>query len=166
MKKFFALIILVSIVAAGCQQDSEPAIVDIDAVKADVISLADKYHAAWHEKDVETMLSLLADDGLFCGSDPSEILDKKALSEMWIQTFSDTTIDLSYSLVKRELKIASGGSSAIIMEHTTFPAWSPNIPMRQIYHAEKTGGKWLIDFMEWSFIINNDDVGKLNKSLE
>jgi hypothetical protein len=40
------------------------------------------------------------------------------------------------------------------------------IPFRLVYHAAKTGDKWLIDFASRNFIPENEDISKLNKALE
>jgi len=44
--------------------------------------------------------------------------------------------------------------------------FSQKMPMRIVYHLVKNGDNWLIDFISWSFIPNNEDLGKLNKALE
>ncbi len=108
----------------------------------------------------------MADDGLFCGTDPSELLDKKALSDMMTQSLADTTMIWSYSIDKREIRVAADGSSAIVLEQFTMPGISPKIPTRLVYHVVKASDKWMFDFISWSFIPKNEDILKLNKALE
>jgi uncharacterized protein (TIGR02246 family) len=166
MKKIYCLTLLAVIITAGCQPKVQKKPVDMTIVKEEITNLMDKYLNAFNTKDVNTMTTLFADDGLFCGTDPSELLDKKALSDMMTQSLADTTMNWRYSIDKREIRVAADGSSAIVLEQFTMPGISQMIPTRLIYHVVKTGDKWMFDFISWSFIPKNEDIVKLNKALE
>ena len=166
MKKIYCLTLLAVMVIAGCQPKVQNKPVDLAAVKEEITSLMDKYLKAFNSKDVSNITALMADDGLFCGTDPSELLDKKALSDMMTQSLADTTMIWSYSIDKREIRVAADGSSAIVLEQFTMPGISPKIPTRLVYHVVKAGDKWMFDFISWSFIPKNEDILKLNKALE
>jgi uncharacterized protein (TIGR02246 family) len=166
MKKIYCLILLAVMITAGCQPKVQNKPVDMTTVKEEITALMDQYLKAFTTKDVNTITTLVTEDGLFCGTDPSELLDKKALSDMMTQSLADTTMNWSYSIDKREIRVAADGSSAIVLEQFTMPGISPEIPTRLIYHVVKAGDKWMFDFISWSFIPKNEDIVKLNKALE
>jgi uncharacterized protein (TIGR02246 family) len=166
MKKFKCFLFVAVIIISAFQSKAQTKPVDLDASKASVNTLMDKYLNAFTMKDAKTMPTLLAEDGLFCGTDPSEFWDKKALSDMWNQMAADTVNDYHYSVDKREIRVAKDGNSAVVIEQFTMPLLSQKIPIRTIYHIVKEKDKWLIDFLCFNFIPKNEDIPKLNKALE
>jgi hypothetical protein len=82
------------------------------------------------------------------------------------QTFGNTSLVFDYSIDSREIRIAADGNSAVSVEQMFMKDFSQKIPMRIVYHLVKNGDNWLMDFISWSFIPNNEDLGKLNKALE
>lgn len=165
MRKLF-LVMIVAAMFFACQPKTQTVPVDTAAAKVEVNSLMDKYLTAWNAKDATTLSTLLTEDGLFCGTDPTELMNKKMTSDAWIQAFSDTSTNYSYSVEKREIRITSDGNSAIAMEQFTMKAISPKMPCRIVNHAVKTADGWKIDFISWSLIPKNEDIAKLNKAVE
>ena len=137
-----------------------------EASKVAVNALLDKYDLAFKAKDAPTLIALLAEDGLFCGTDPSEIWDKKQISDGWTQAFADTSMMLDFTVDKREILIAEDRNSAIAIEQFYFKLFSPNLPWRVIFHAIKSGEDWKLDFISWNFIPKNEDIEKINKAVE
>jgi ketosteroid isomerase-like protein len=137
-----------------------------EVLKVAVNALLDKYDSAFKAKDAPTLIALLAEDGLFCGTDPSEIWDKKQISDGWKQYFADTSLLIDYTVDKREILIAEDGNSAIAIEQFYFKLFSPNIQWRTIFHAVKAGEGWKFDFISWNLIPKNEDIEKLNKAVE
>jgi tetratricopeptide (TPR) repeat protein len=137
-----------------------------ETLKVAVNVLLDKYDSAFKAKDAPTLIALLAEDGLFCGTDPSEIWDKKQISDGWKQYFADTSLLIDYTVDKREILIADDGNSAIAIEQFYFKLFSPNIQWRTIFHAVKVGEGWKFDFISWNLIPKNEDIEKLNKAVE
>jgi len=137
-----------------------------EAVKASVAALLDKYDSAFKAKDAPAVIALLAGDGLFCGTDPSEIWDKKQISDGWTQAFADTSLMIDFTVDKREIMVATDENSAIAIEQFYFKLFSPNIMWRVIFHAVKSGEDWKLDFISWNFIPRNEDIEKINKALE
>ena len=164
MKCFFAL--LTSLGIAGCQPKVETKTPDLAAAKAEVTSLMEKYLIAYNSKDTTSLGIMFADDGLFCGTDPSELLDKKAILKMMNQAFADTSDLWKYSVDKREVRLTRDGNSAVVLEQLIMPVFAPKIPARLIYHVIRSGDAWIIDFASWNFIPYNEDIPKLNKALE
>jgi len=145
---------------------SEPYPMDHDVAKNSVSLLADKFAKAMKEIDVDMLKSTLAEDGLFCGTDPTEVFDKESFLERFEPSFSPSTEGFVFTTKNREISVSSNGKSAIVTEQVTYPSWSPNMPIRQTFHAVKVGIDWKFDYVGWSFLANNEDVEKLNKILE
>lgn len=163
MKRYIFLISVIAIIAA-CQPKPCTETVDLEAAKQNIEQLANQYRELWNTEDLEALKNLIANDGQFYGSDPSEIMDKALLLKMYQQFFEDST-NISYDVLLRNTKVSCSCKSAIVMERVSFKDWSPNMLMSQTFHYVKTGKKWEIDFIVWGFILKNEDVGKLNEIL-
>ena len=137
----------------------EPARVAVNA-------LLDKYNSAFKAKDAGTLVSMLADGGMFCGTDPSEIWDKKQISVGWTQYFADPSLVIDNTVDKCEILIAEDWKSAIALEQFYFKFFSPNIQWRTIFHVIQTWDAWKFELISWSFIPRNEDIDKINKALE
>ena len=140
--------------------------VDESAVKEAVAVVMDDYNEAVIAKNVEAVKILLAEDGLFCGTDPSERWGRDYLIQMMESQASNPAIVIDYSLDTREIRVAPDGNSAIVLEQSSAVWFSPNLPVRSVYHLRKSGDDWIIDFLSWSFIANNQDITRLNEVLE
>ncbi len=165
MKKMKILFILVAIIATGCQPKVENQSVSLIDINETLTQLADRYMNAWNTKDMDALMALASEDGMFCGSDPSELMDKASMELMFKQVFSDTISDYRYTIDVRKIKLASDAKSAIVMEHISMP-WSPKLKMRQTFQFVKCTDEWEINFLSWGFLANNEDVPILNKTLE
>lgn len=163
MKKISFFLLLAAILIA-CQPKTEP--VDLAASKAEVNSLMEKYLTAWNAKDTITLSSLLTEDGLFCGTDPTELMDKKMITTAWKQVFSDTSVNIIFTVDKRVIRVVAGGKSALVMEQHESNPYTPKIPWRLVLHTIKTDNGWKIDYISWNLIPRNEDVVKLSKALE
>ena len=109
---------------------------------------------------------MIADWGLYCGTDPKEIWKKDDVIDLWKQFFTDTIATFEYTSLNREINVSPSGLSAVIINPDIYAGWSPNIPIRLTFHAIKIENVWQIVFINWSFVAKNEDVGKLNKALE
>ena len=166
MKKTFYVLLVAVMIITACQTKTKIVPVDTAVAKVAVTAVLDMYNSAMKAKDVNALMKLLTDDGLYCGTDSKELLNKADLSNMMNQSFADTTLVMNYSIDKREIRIAADGNSAIAVEQMFFKAFSQKIPIRMVYHLIKNNDNWLFDFVSWNFIPNNEDLGKLNKALE
>ncbi len=166
MKKTIYIFSIAVILITACQPKAKIVPVDTEAAKTAISALFDKYNSAFKAKDTNTLLAALTDDVLACGTDPSEFWDKKQISDGWKQAFADTTLKITYSIDKREIRVTVDGNSALVVEQYVMSVMSPKIPFRSIYHAVKTGENWKLDFISWNFIPKNEDIAKLNKALE
>jgi len=167
MKKTYYLTIVVALLMVACQQTPKTVPVDTNAEKAAITALFDKFTSALNVKDVKTLTTLLTDDALGCGTDPSEFWNKKQLSDTWTQQFADTSFTINWTIDKREIRVAAEGKSAIIVEQYILPdILSPKITIRNIYLAKKANENWMIDFISWNIVLKNEDIPNLNKAME
>lgn len=140
--------------------------IDLNVVNEIVTEMDDLYMNAWNTKDIEVLDEMIADDGMFFGTDPSELMDKTALMEMYTELFDDTDANYSYEIDIRKIKLAKDGKSAIVVDYIDLYDWSPLIPLRHISQFVKTNNDWKIDFIAWGLIARNEDIDKLNEALE
>jgi uncharacterized protein (TIGR02246 family) len=166
MKKIQFMLIFVIVVFSACKEAPKVVTVDLNAEKAAVAALFDKFNSAYNAKNAADLAAVLTEDALCCGTDPSEYWNKKEIIDLWTQFFTDTTLKINYSYNKREIRIASDGNSAIVVEQYIMPFISSKIPLRNVSNAVKTNGNWMIDFISWNFIPKNEDIPKLNKAVE
>lgn len=137
----------------------------MDAEKAAINDLFDKFDAAFHSQDAETLSSYLTEDALCLGTDPSEFWDKPQMTDLWKQTFADTVPELNM-ISEREIKFAPDGHSAVVVEQFMLPLFTPKIPWRNVYQLVKTNDRWMIDFCSSALIPKNEDLQKLNEAME
>lgn len=166
MKKILSFLPVLMVLMTGCQTKVREAPVDTAAAKEVVIKTLDQFHTAFMAKNAEIVSSLLADDGLYCGTDPKEVFDKKVLMEQLSSLFADTAHTVAYTIDRREIRVDASGSSALAMEQAVYKMVSPKIPIRLISHLKKSVDGWQVDFYSWNLIPFNEDIEKLNKALE
>lgn len=166
MKRIYCLSLVVVIVISACQQKPVSVPVDSAAAKAAISAQFDEFNAAFSGNDASKVIVLLTDDALVLGTDPSEFWDKKQISDAWTQVMADTSVNLEYSIGRREIRLAADGNTAVVVEQFMFPVLSSKISVRNIYHVVKLEEKWMIDFMSFNLIPKNEDLTKLNSALE
>jgi|SRR5512133_312610 hypothetical protein len=166
MKKTFIFLFVVALFLCACQPKPEPKTVNAEAEKAAVDSLFTKFHASSVDKNAQSAGALIAEDALLCGTDPSEYFNKKQLVESWEKSFADTTLNIQYTVDKRDIRLMPDGLSAVVIEQYLMPVISTKMMIRSIGHAVKNNDKWLIDFMSWNFITKNEEIAVIDKALE
>jgi hypothetical protein len=163
--KDLALGIIMLSIFVSCQspqnQSPEPEPVDIAAVSQEVSQWMDLFNQSWNSKDANSIAGMLS-DGIYCGTDPSEIMDKVTMVGAITEMLADSTQDLSLESISREIVVSPEGNSAIIMEQVN-TKWAPNIPIRSVSGVIKTSDGWRLNFASWSFMLNNDDVAAVNE---
>jgi ketosteroid isomerase-like protein len=166
MRKIYYLMLAAVMIIAACQTKTKVVPVDTVAAKEAVTGLLDQWNTAMKAKDINAMTALITDDGLLCGTDPSEFWDKKKYVDEWTKLAADTSFVVDYSIDKREIRIAADGNSALAIDQLFFKAFSEKMPFRLIYHLVKNEKGWQFDFIGWNFIPKNEDIPKLNQALE
>ena len=166
MKRVISFFPVLILLMTACQTKVREVPVVTAAAKEAVIHALDQFHAAFMAKDAKIVSSMLDNDGLYCGTDPREVFDKKVLMEQLTSLFADTTHTIQYTIERREIRMDTGGNSAMAMEQAVYKLVSPKIPVRLISHLIKSEDGWVVDFYSWNLIPLNEDIEKLNKALE
>ena len=165
MKRIYLTTLFV-IIIASCQSKIKTVPVDTAEAKSEITSVLDKWHAAYQGKDLTVLMSLFADDLLFCGPAPNEFWDKVTLYPLFERPFTNPSFVISYSIIERNIKVEKDGTSAISTEHYFLNVASTKIQLRQVCHLIKSDENWIIDYVSVSYIPNREDMGKINKALE
>ena len=164
MRKLLIVSALLLFAGIACDQTSKTTPVDIEAEKAALNEVMDKLDSAAEEEDRTVFVSLLTEDALFCGTDPSEFWNKQEFVDLNQQDSDDSASEWEY-IGDRKLKVAPDGNSAIVVTQL-MTAWSPKIPLRMVYHFVKTNDGWMILFCNIAFIPKNEDIKKINEAIE
>ena len=107
--------------------------------------------------------SILTEDALICGTDPSEFWGKQQFVEGMEQISNDPP-EINF-IGDRVIKVAPDGNSAIVVTQYII-AWSPKIPWRQAYHFIKTNDGWKVNFINVAFIPKNEHIETINNAIE
>ena len=81
MKRIYSLSLVAVIVMSACQQKQVTVPVDTAASKAAINALFDEFQSVFKGNDASKVTILLTDDVLILGTDPSEFMDKKQMSD-------------------------------------------------------------------------------------
>ena len=165
MNKIFIVLSIAVLALTACQQTPQTVPVDIEAEKAALDELFDNFYSAFKSQDVSTLVSYLAEDALFCGTDPSEFWDKQEITDLWTQMLAEITPELDL-MGDRIIRVAADGNSAVVVDQYKFPLYTPKIPWRNVYHLVKTDENWMILVCSSALIPLNEDLPKLNDALE
>jgi ketosteroid isomerase-like protein len=165
MKKNHLILLIAAVVITACQQTPKTVSVDMEAEKAALDSIFDKFYSAFNEKDVGTLASYLTEDALCLGTDPSEFWDKQQITDLWTQMLADSVPAINF-IGERVIKIAPDGNSAVAVDQYIMPGSSPKIPWRNVYHLVKSNDHWMILFFSCGFIPKNEDIQKINDAVD
>ncbi len=159
MKSIIYVTFLTAVIAA-CQLKTITAPTDRVAVKQEVASLIDKYHAAIMAKDAKAVILLIDEESLICGTDPEELLTKEQFYNKMSQGFANPNLKLDYSISHRDINIAPDGYSAIVMDQFFNAVISEKTMLRQVFYVVKRGREWKVSFLSLSFIPKNSGAPK------
>ncbi len=146
----------------SCQQKEAAAPYDAAAEKDSIAKNLEIMYTAFTAKDANTFLPLLTDDCLYCGTDSEEFWDKEGYSKLFNEMSADTTyVAPTFTLGKREIRLAKSGNTAIVVDQFLVSGWSDRIPVRNVTHHVKVDNKWMCDFVSMSFVPYNEDLEKI-----
>ena len=166
MKKVLLFLAVVCIGFASCQRNQSTAsAVNKEEVSKAVGELFDGFNSSFKNKDANTMGNFLSDDGLFLGTDPEEFWSKQRVVEEVSKMAQDTTVNSNFTVDKREVRVSSDGTTALVIEQCAVP-FLGKIPVRMIGHAAMKDGQWKIDFYSWSLIPKNENLSKLSEAYQ
>ena len=160
MKKIYFPMLVTIFLATSCQMKTKTAPFDPVAAKAEVTKTLDSLDTALKSKDAKTFLSFYAEDGLYCGTDPTELWDKAAFSKEITTMMADTGNFSDMTVTKREILIDNSGNSANVLRQFV-TKWSKPIEVRSTMHLVKTGNDWKINFASLALVPVNKDLPKL-----
>ena len=164
MKKICIILSIAVVIITACQQTHKTVPVDIKAEEAAVNDLLNRMITAFKEQDVATLQSLLSEDMLGCGSDPSEFWNKQQVTEMWTQMLVQPfELDI---IGDPKIKVAPDGHSAFAVHQYFMPFYSSKLAFRNGYHLIKSDGKWLIFSFNTACIPKNDDLPKISEAIK
>jgi len=165
MKKTLFLSVCAVLLLTACNQTPAPVTVDLEAEEAAAKEMFSILRDAMNTQNFETMFSLITDDALIIGSDPTENWSKEELKIKWIELAE--AIDFKFELFGEQLfKLNTDGNSAIAVSQFYVPAMSGNLPGRQVFNLIKVDEKWMVSFWSSSIILKNEDVPKILEALK
>ncbi|MBN2272950.1 MAG: nuclear transport factor 2 family protein [Bacteroidales bacterium] len=164
MKKLCLFFVITAAVLTACQQKPVNVSVDIEAEKAAIDSLFDKFIEAFNAQDVTTLVSYLTDDALCMGTDPSEFWNKQQITDIWSQMLADTVPVMDF-FDEQVIKVAADGHSATAVQQYMMPDVTL-LPWRNTYHLIKKDGHWMIFAFSCGFIPKNEELPKINEALK
>jgi ketosteroid isomerase-like protein len=162
MKTIFPLLMLALL--AACTTTPAPDPVDLAAEEVAISEVFDLLFNAVDEKNIEQLASVLADDGMFMGTDPRELFPKDSIVAAWRQMMQMPEIPPFDFLSDPYIRIHPDGKTAVAAYQYTWNLFSP-IPMRQTFWMVKSETGWQVDFFDFSFVPYNDQIPLLNKAV-
>ncbi len=121
MKKVLFLSLLCLAIINITLAQSKTKAIDYSTSKKDLTETLEKIYLAYNTRDIKSFLSLMDDDGLFCGTDSRNIWDKAAYSKLMTEMFADTSFSPNISVDKREIHFDTGRNSAMVVDQFFFP---------------------------------------------
>jgi hypothetical protein len=166
MKKLFIFTAILLAAAVSFGKTSKTSNGASEDEKAAINLVLDKFDEAIKTQNASGLAPLLCEEAMLCGTDPSEFWNKQETIDMWTEALSQGPPPEFKYMGDREIVVGPGGKSAVAVTQYVIPAWSPNIPWRQVYHMVKVKKEWKILLINVAFIPKNEDIQKLNAALE
>lgn len=160
MKKTIYSLIVSLILISSCQPKPQTVPFDPVATKEDLSKTLDQMYRAYNTRDIKSFLSLMADDGLFCGTDSKNLWDKTTYSKQMTAMFADPSFSPNIKVDKREIRLEKDGNSAMVVDQFFFE-WNKKIPVRHIVHFVRIGDQWMCNFLSTTFIPDDEDLDKI-----
>ncbi len=152
------------IIVTSCQMKTKTVPFDPATAKTEVTKTLDSMDMALKSKDAKTFLSFYKEDGLYCGTDPTELWDKAGYTKTITEMLSDTASTFKMNVTKMEIRFDSEGNSVNVLRQFV-AGWSKPIELRSTMHLVKSDNKWMVDFASLALVPNNNDLPKLTGSL-
>src|SRR5665647_1671535 len=116
MKKTFYSLTVSLILISSCQPKPKTVPFDPVAAKEDLTKTLDKMYLAYNTRDINSFLSLMADDGLFCGTDSKNLWDKATYSKLMTAIFANPSFSPNITVSRREIRLDKDGNSAMVVD--------------------------------------------------
>jgi hypothetical protein len=169
MKKTITLLALALSLstAVGCKNDKTADATENSAeskdIKTEVMTAADKFHAAFKAKKADDIKKLITETGVFMGTDPEEVYNQQSFIDYLMKKLGNPAIGtITYEIDRRETVIDENGNGVTLVDQFTPIVFTQNIPWRMTSHLIKKDGVWKFDFISLSMIPKNDVVPYIN----
>lgn len=137
---------------------------DTAQARRDLTALLDSMNSAFVRGDAGFVDRYTAKDGVYMGTDPSEVWTFDEYRRYSDQTFKDTAFkNFTFNVTRREIRIH--GASANLVEQYYAPVYSKKLMFRTVAHARYENGRWLLDMVTYNAIPKNEDFPKMEKVL-
>lgn len=162
MKNILTSALLILLFACNAVKESEP--VDLAAEEAAINDVFSTLFQSVEDRNIDQLASVFADDGLFMGSDPSEILPKDTIVAGWSQMMKMEEIPPFKFIGDPLIRIHPDGKSAIYVNQYYWGLFT-ELPLRQSFWLVKRETGWLIEFFDFSLVPYNEQIPVLNEAL-
>lgn len=143
--------------------DGTTVTVDADSVRIEVAAFMDKFHGAIKNKKIEEVKSFIDINGLYCGTDPTEVFSQPSFINYLNLKLNNPAIGtIDYKIDRREMMFDENNQSAVIVDQFNMDVFTQNIPWRMVSRVVKKDDKWIIDFISFSITPDNDVVQAIN----
>jgi hypothetical protein len=162
MKKILSFILLALLFACSTVPEPEP--VDFAAEEAAINEVFDNLFKAVDDRNIDLLAAMLADDGMFMGTDPDELFPKDSIVASWAQMMQMPELPPFKFISDPFLRIHPDGKTAVVVQQYYWKLFTP-IPLRQTFWMVKNDSVWLIDFFDFSFVPYNEQIPALNAAV-
>ena len=165
MKKISLFVLLLVFMTTQSTGRAKLAYPEKSKTKDILINVLDNMYLAYNTKDIKLFLSLMADEGLFCGTDSKDLWDLATYSKRMTELFADTSFHFKITVNKREIHFDKDLNSAIVVDQFFFE-WNKKIPVRHVAHLVRDEGTWKCNFISTSYIPNDEDMDKIYNAVK
>lgn len=162
MKKILSLTLIALLLACGTTQ--KPEAVDLAAEELAIKEIIETIFKSIDDRNIDLLASVLADDGVFMGNTPNEILQKDFIVTGWAQAMQMPEIPPFESIGEPFIRIQPDGKTAVYSMQYYWKLFTP-LPLRQTFWLVKKDSGWVIDFFDFSVIPYEEQFPALNAAV-
>ena len=163
MRNILSLTLLVLLFS--CHTAPEPEPIDLAAEEVAIKGVFETLFKAIEDRNIDLLASVLADDGVFMGTDPYELFPKDSIVESWRKMMQMPEIPPIESITEPFIRINPDGKTAVVARQYQWELFT-TIPLRQTFWMVKSDSVWLIDFFDFSFTPYNEQIPLLNAAVK
>ena len=162
MKKILSLTLIALLLACGTAQ--KPEAVDLAAEELAIKEVIKTIFKSIDDRNIDLLASVLADDGIFMGNTPNEILQKDVIVTGWAQAMQMPEIPPFEFIGDPLIRIQPDGKTAVYSSEYYWNLFT-TLPLRQTFWMVKKDSGWVIDFFDFSVIPYEEQFPALNAAV-
>lgn len=136
---------------------------DAEKTRNEVIEVTKKFHAAYQARQIEPIRAMLLDNGLYCDTDPEQILSRDPFIQHLTQKLLNPAVGtIQYKIDQQEIIFNEAMDEATIVEKYKINIFSQFIPWRMVSHVVWKKDAWKYDFISFSLTPSNDVLPAVN----